>query len=487
MTTSPGAGLRQHRMLIDGELTDAADGGWITTVDPSTEEPLGQVPRGSAEDVARAVAAADRAAPGWDALGIAERADRVRELARRATARAEELLEVEVRDTGNTRNRMTKDVSMATALMDYFAGIGLELKGETIPASPTGLHFTTRRPYGVVGRILAFNHPFMFAASRLAAPLVAGNSVILKPSEESPISTTILAEMCQDLFPPGVVNIITGTGQEAGAALVEHPKVKRLTFIGSVRTGQEIQRLAATSAVKHVSLELGGKNPLIVFPDADPEAVSNAAVAAMNFGHQGQSCGSTSRLLVHRSLYSEVVERVAEKMARLVVGDPWSTSTDMGPLNSAAHLGRVRAHIENAQADGARLVLGGGRPQGERFERGYWLEPTLFADVTPQMRLFSEEVFGPVLAVTPWDDDVVELANQVDLGLTASIWTNDLNTALLTARRVQAGYVWINGTSSHFLGTSFGGVKQSGLGSEEGFEELVSFTEGQTVNVFLPR
>ena len=475
-------------MLVDGELCAAAAGEWLTSVDPATEEPLGQVPRARAADVSRAVAAAERAALAWGDTPVQERCELVRELARRSKERAAELLELEVRDTGNTRRRMTKDVSMATDLMEYFAGVGLELKGETIPASASGIHFTLRQPYGVVGRILAFNHPFMFAASRLAAPLVAGNSVILKPSEESPLSTTVLAELCRDIFPAGVVSILTGTGAEAGAPLVEDPRVKRLTFIGSVPTGREIQRLAATSAVKHVSLELGGKNPLIVFDDADPEAVASAAVAAMNFGHQGQSCGSTSRLIVHDDLYDDVLDRVTAKIAALRLGDPMLEETDMGPLNSAGHLARVREHISHAREDGARLITGGARPEGGLFERGFWLQPTLFADVTPEMRLFRGEVFGPVLAATRWShpDELLELANGVEYGLTASIWTNDLRRALVTARRVQAGYVWINGTSSHFLGTSFGGAKQSGLGSEEGLEELYSFTEQKTINVFLP-
>ncbi|MCW2793733.1 MAG: aldehyde dehydrogenase [Nocardioides sp.] len=486
--TSVGTDLKEYPMLVDGELCASAAGEWIVSLDPSTEEPLGKVPAGSRLDVERAVASAERAAGPWAATSATDRAALVRELARRATSRAPELLELEVRDTGNTKSRMVKDVSMATTLMEYFAGLALELKGETIPASATGLHFSVREPYGVVGRILAFNHPFMFAASRLAAPLVAGNTVVLKPSEESPLSTSILAELCADVFPPGVVSIVTGTGREAGAALVQHPAVRRLSFIGSVPTGMEIQRLAATTSVKHVSLELGGKNPFVVFPDADPAAVSAAAVAAMNFGHQGQSCGSTSRLLVHADLYDEVVDRVAASMAAIKVGMPLRDDTGMGPLNSARHLANVRSHVAAAHEDGARLVTGGGRPRGGEFDRGYWLEPTLFADVTPDMRLFRNEVFGPVLGITRWtdDDDLWGMVNGVDYGLTASIWTNDLNRALLAARAVRAGYVWINGTSSHFPGTNFGGVKQSGLGSEEGLDELLSFTEQKTVNIFLP-
>ncbi|MCF6506420.1 aldehyde dehydrogenase family protein [Blastococcus sp. MG754426] len=475
-------------MLIDGKLCASVGGGWLTAIDPSNEAVLGRVPEATAEDVELAVAAADRAAPAWAATSALERARLVRELARRALERADELLELEVRDTGNTRRRMVRDVTMATDLLEYFAGLALELKGETVPSTPTGLHLSVREPYGVVGRILAFNHPFYFAASRLAAPLVAGNTVVLKPSEEAPLSTTVLAELCAEIFPPGVVNIVTGTGLDAGAALVRHPRVKRLTFIGSVPTGRAIQRQAAESSVKHVSLELGGKNPMIVFGDADPETVATAAVAGMNFGHQGQSCGSTSRLLLHEDLYDDVLARVVDKVSALRLGDPTRDDTDMGPLNNARHLQNVMSHIAAAKEDGARLMTGGRRPGGAQFERGFWLQPTVFADVTPGMRLFRSEVFGPVLAVSRWsdDDDLLAIANGVDYGLTASIWTNDLNRALVTARAVQAGYVWINGNSSHFPGTSFGGRKESGTGSEEGLDELLSFTEVKTINVVLP-
>jgi betaine-aldehyde dehydrogenase len=481
-------GAADRLMLIDGKLCPSGSGRWLTAIDPSSEEVLGRVPDGTDDDVLLAVAAAERAAGPWAATPALQRAVLVRELATRALQRADELLELEVRDTGNTRRRMVRDVAMATDMLQYYAGLALELKGETVPSSSTGLHLSVREPYGVVGRILAFNHPFYFAASRLAAPLIAGNTVVLKPSEDAPLSTTVLAELCAEIFPPGVVNIVTGTGREAGAALVRHPRVKRLTFIGSVPTGREIQRLAAASAVKHVSLELGGKNPMVVFGDADPERVAAAAVDGMNFGHQGQSCGSTSRLLLHEDLYDEVLARVVDKVSALTVGDPMSNATDMGPLNSARHLERVVGHVQAAHEDGAELMTGGERPSGEQFQRGFWLQPTVFAGVTPEMRLFREEVFGPVLAVSRWsdEDDVVGMANGVDYGLTASIWTNDLNKALVTARAIQAGYVWVNGNSTHFPGTSFGGRKESGIGSEEGLEELISFTESKTINVFLP-
>lgn len=480
--------MDRRRMLIGGQLVESDTGKWLDSIDPATEEHLGSVPAGSAADIERAVAAAQDAGGAWAGAAVEDRAAALRTFAQRLLDRADEILELEVRDTGNTVRSMRRDVDRAAAMVRYHAGLGLEIKGETVPATPGNLHFSVREPYGVVGRIVPFNHPVMFAASRLAAPLVTGNTLVLKPSEQSPLSTAVLAEICQELFPPGVVNIVTGTGV-VGEALVRHPEVRRLAFIGSPRTGRAIQRAAAEVAVKHVTLELGGKNPLIAFPDVTPDRVATAAVAGMNFGHQGQSCGSTSRLFVHASMYEEVLERVVTAVAELKVGDPMNPSTDMGPLNSAAHRSRVGALIDEARRSGARLLTGGERPQGDRFSRGFWLEPTVFADVRPGMTLFEEEVFGPVLSVTPWTttDEVIDMANGTRYGLTASVWTNDLAGALDAVRRLHAGYIWLNGTSSHFLGCAFGGTKDSGVGTEEGIEELYSYTQSKTVHVLLNR
>ncbi len=349
------------------------------------------------------------------------------------------------------------------------------------------MHFTIREPYGVVGRIIPFNHPIKFAANALAAPLMAGNCVVLKPPETSPLSATILGEICRQVLPPGVVNIVTGYGLPAGDAIARHPKVKRLAFTGSVPTGRAIQRAAAEGGIKHVTLELGGKNPLIAFPDMDPDKIAQIAVAGMNFAWQGQSCGSTSRLLLHELLYKPVLERVVERVAALRLGDPLDDKSQMGPINSKRHYERVCAMVESGRAEGARLMTGGKRPNGSEFKRGYWLEPTVFADVKPTMKIAREEIFGPVLSVFSWKDEneVIALANATEYGLTASIFTNDIKTAFRAARAIKSGYVWINGASGHFYGTPFGGFKNSGLGREEGIDELLSYTEVKTVHVLL--
>ena len=477
----------EYKMLIGGELVASSTGEWIESVNPANEEVIGYVPAGGKTDIDHAVSAAAEAFPAWAALDPARRAAYLRELAVKLRGHQDALVQLEVADTGNTIREMERDVESGASALEYFAGLAMEVKGETIPATTANLHFSLREPFGVVGRIVPFNHPVMFAASKIAAPLAAGNTVVLKPSEQSPLSSALFARACQEVFPAGVVNVVTGFGRTAGDALVRHPDVKRLAFIGSVPTGMAIQRAAGETSVKALSLELGGKNPMIVFPDADLPRALQAAVRGMNFTWQGQSCGSTSRLFLHTSVYDEAVERLAAAVSALRVGDPMDYGSDAGPVNSKRQWEKDLGYVEIAKSEGARLVAGGGRPDGERFERGYWLSPTVFADVTPGMRIFREEVFGPLLSVIRWEDtdEVIEMANAVEYGLTAAIWTNDLRTALTTARRVQSGYVWINGSSAHFRGTSFGGKKNSGTGTEEGLDELLSYTESKTIHVML--
>jgi betaine-aldehyde dehydrogenase len=481
------AKLMHGRMLINGDLVDSESRQVLESVNPATEESLGHVPAASAADVDRAVAAAEAAHPAWAALEPKERAKLVRKLAQAVRDNFDNLLRIEVVDTGNTIAKMRADVATAGDTLDFYAGFSTEIKGETIPASGKNLHFTIREPYGVVGRIIPFNHPIKFAANALAAPLMAGNCVVLKPPETSPLSATILGEICREVLPAGVVNIVTGNGMPAGDALARHPKVKRLAFTGSVPTGRAIQRAAAEGGIKHVTLELGGKNPLIAFPDVDPDKIAQIAVAGMNFAWQGQSCGSTSRLLLHEALYKPVLERVVDRVAALRLGDPLDDKSQMGPINSKRHYERVCAMVQAGRDEGARLMTGGKRPNGGEFKRGYWLEPTVFADVKPNMKIAREEIFGPVLSVFSWKDEAeaITLANSTEYGLTASIFTNDIKTAFRAARAVKSGYVWINGASGHFYGTPFGGFKNSGLGREEGIDELLSYTEVKTLHVML--
>jgi len=473
-------------MLIGGELVPALRGQWIESVNPATEEVHGRVPVATAEDVERAVQAAEKAQPEWAARPFWDRREQLRRLAAAMRARAGEVLPLEAADTGNTISSLSRDIEVAAGYLEYFAGLGTELKGDSVPASARGVHFSLREPYGVVARIVPFNHPFLFAAAHLAAPLMAGNAVIVKTPETSPLSGSIMGEICRDVLPPGVANIVHGPGLPTGAALVRHPRIWRIGFAGSVPTGLAIQRAAAEVAVKHVSLELGGKNPMIVFPDADPETVAAAAVGGMNFAWAGQSCGSNSRLLLHESLHDNVVERIVAQVKAIRVGDPLDPASQMGPVNSAGHYERVLGFVESARAEGAKLLTGGARPEGEAFRRGYWISPTVYANVAPTMRIAREEIFGPVLSILKWrtEDEAVAMANATEYGLAAGVWTHDLATATNMARRLQSGLVWINTTARHFVGTPFGGWKNSGLGVEECLGELLSYTRNKTVHLF---
>jgi len=471
------------RMLIGGKLVESLGGQWLDSINPADETIIGRVPLGTEADVEAAVVAAEAAQKLWADLDMRERSQFIHKLADAMVARADEIAHLETRDTGNTIGPMTRDVHTAAERMRLYAGLGYEIKGQTIPATAKGLHITTRVPFGIVGRIIPFNHPVAFAASRLAPALTAGNAIIIKPSEQSPLSACILAELCAEILPPGIVNIVTGNGA-TGAAVVRHPKIKRLAFIGSVGTGMAIQRAAAEVAVKTVTLELGGKNPMIVCPDADLDAAASAAVRGMNFTWSGQSCGSTSRLLLHEDIHDEVLANIAERVRKFRIGDPLDPSTNMGPMNSKGQLDKTMSYIQIAHQEGARIVVGGKRPEGSAFEKGYWVEPTVLADVTMDMRVAREEIFGPVLSVLRWNDleQAIDMANDVDYGLTAAIWTRDVNRAMYLSRRIDAGYIWINTVGTHFRNVPYGGMKNSGVGTEEGLEELLSYTQVKAIN-----
>ncbi|QDC40135.1 aldehyde dehydrogenase family protein [Sphingobium fuliginis] len=474
-------------MLIDGELVASASGRWMTSVSPVDEEPLGQVPEGTAADVDRAAAAAMRAFASWRKTSMEERGATLRDLARAIEARYDEILALEAADTGNGVESLRFDLDFAIWTLNHYAGLGYQLTGETVPATAEGLHLTLREPYGVVGRIVPFNHPFLFSVARTAAALMAGNAVVLKTPETSPLGPMIYAEICQQLLPPGLMNIISGRGMPVGDAIARDKRIRRVAFIGSPDTGRLVQKAAAESCVKHVTLELGGKNPMIVYPDADYDAAALAAVRGMNFLWAGQSCGSTSRLLVHESLYDRMVDDVGRAVAAIKVGRPEDPETGIGPMNSRAQVDKALRYMDLARSEGARLVTGGGRVEGPGFEKGFWAQPTVFADVTGDMRIAREEVFGPILSIMKWrdEDEAFALANDVEYGLTGSIWTRDVTRALTAARAVEAGYIWINTVGSHFRAFPYGGYKNSGVGREESIEELFSYTQCKAVT-FMP-
>lgn len=476
---------REFRMLIGDDLVGSSDGGTRPAVDPSTGREISTVPEATREDVQRAVAAADRAHPEWAALGVYGRDRYFQQLADAVSDRAEELAVLDAVNAGNPVQAMRDDVEISVQQLRAWPGLASGLTGKTIPSSQGNLHYTLRQPYGVVARIVPFNHPAMFAITRILPALIAGNTVVLKPAHQTPLSALVFGEIVRQVCPPGVVNIIAG-GSEAGQALVTHPTIKRIAFTGSVSTGRAIQRTAAQAGIKHVSLELGGKNPMIVFPDTDLEDVVDGAVFGMNFGVcQGQSCGSNSRVYVHESLYEPFLERLAARLEKMIVGPAYDSRTEMGPLVTRDHYERVWGFVEAGRTAGARLITGGSRPAG--LDAGYFLAPTVFADVSADMSIGREEIFGPVISVFPWTDydDVIAAANDTEYGLTASVWTNDIHLAHRTAERLQAGYVWINDSTTHYWGTPFGGWKASGTGREECVEELESYLELKAVHTIL--
>ena len=369
---------------------------------------------------------------------------------------------------------------VAAAQIEFFAGLVTEMKGASIPMGPDAVNFSVREPLGVVGRIIPFNHPFMFCAGKSAAPLAAGNTVVIKPPEQAPLSSLRLAELIDGILPPGVFNLVPG-GKEVGPALASHPDVAKVALIGSVPTGRAVMR-AAADTLKPVMLELGGKNALIAFPDADPRGGRRRVVDGMNFTWCGQSCGSTSRAFVHEKIYDAVLERVKNSDQALQARhsdrsrDHHGRDRVQGAIRAGA---RATSRPASRKAHGCSAAASG--RASRHLAKGFYVEPTVFADVTMEMRIGKEEIFGPVLAILKWSDEdkMLEQVNQVEYGLTCSIWTNDLVTAHRAAAAVEAGFVWINDVWKHFLGAPFGGYKQSGIGREECIEELLQLHAGE--------
>jgi betaine-aldehyde dehydrogenase len=478
--------LPEHRdAYYGGGWHRPADGGYAETVSPGTAESLGPVAACGAADIDAAVAAARSAFAEWRHVPPLERARMLRRIAQILRDNAGELAMIDAADCGNPVKEMLGDAQVAAAQVEFFAGLVTEVKGASIPMGPQALNFSVREPRGVIGRIVPFNHPFMFAAGKSAAALATGNTIVVKPPEQAPLSSLRLAELIDGVLPPGVFNVVPG-GREAGARLAAHPDVAMVALIGSVPTGRAVMRSAAET-VKPVLLELGGKNALIAYPDADPDEVAGGVVGGMNFTWCGQSCGSTSRAFIHDGIYDAVLARVKDKVAYFRPGLPTDPATTMGAIVSKALHERVLTYIESAHKDGARLIHGGGPPADQKLARGFYVEPTIFADCTPGMRIAREEIFGPVLAIFRWSEEAEMLrqVNAVEYGLTCSIWTNDLDTACRSALAVEAGFVWVNEVSKHFLGVPFGGTKQSGIGREECIEEMFAFTQEKNIHVRL--
>jgi betaine-aldehyde dehydrogenase len=472
-----------RELYYAGGWHPAADGSRAEIWSPSTGQSLGRAAWAGAEDVDRAVRAAHAAFYQWRAVKPLERARILREVAALLRRHGRELALIDAADCGNPIAEMINDSAIGAASVEYFAGLVTELRGSTIPMGPGVLNYTVREPLGVIARINAFNHPLLFAAMRTGAPLASGNTLIVKPPEQAPLSSLRFAELVGPLFPAGVFSVLPG-GRECGSALTAHPLIAKVGLIGSVPTGKAIMR-ASADTLKKVALELGGKNALIAYPDADPDRVAAGIIRGMNFTWCGQSCGSTSRAFLHDAIHDAVLERVAAAARAIRPGIPTEQSTAMGSLISKDQFDKVMRYIGYGIEEGARLVAGGKPPQDPHLGNGFFIEPTIFAEVTPQMRIAREEIFGPVLCVFRWSNEaeMLHAVNNVEYGLTASIWTRDLGTAHRVAALIEAGYVWINSSSAHYLAAPFGGYKQSGIGREESIEELMDSTQIKNVHV----
>ncbi len=477
-----------RKMLIGGEWVDAASGKTFPAYNPATGDVLVQVAEADAEDIDRAVQAARAAfedGSPWRRMTPAQRGKLLWRVADLMDTYREELAQLETLNNGRSIRVSRSDVPFSAEWFRYYAGWPTKLQGDTIPVSiPNRLNYTLREPVGVVGLIIPWNFPLMMAVWKLAPALAAGCAVILKPAEQTPLSALRLGEIFLEAgFPPGVVNIVPGYGETAGAALTAHPGVDKVAFTGSTEVGRKIVEAAAGN-LKRVSLELGGKSPDVVFADADLDAAARGATFAI-FSNMGQSCIAGSRLFVESSIREEFVERVAERTRGLRVGPGLSTKSHLGPLISQEQLTRVQSYISSGLDEGARIHVGGERIA--ELGNGYFLQPTIFTDVHDDMRIVQEEIFGPVVAVTTFDsmDDLVRRANGTQYGLAAGIWTRDIGKAHRLAAALKAGSVWINCYDQFDAASPFGGYKQSGWGREMGRAALDLYTETKSVWVAL--
>ena len=480
--TAPNLGFSPKGLYIGGKWVDSGKGKKFSSINPSNREHLGEVPLAEKEDVNRAVKAANQAFQDWSRMPIKERAGFLVNLADKLMEHRDELGLMDCVDSGNAISGMKGDVDWSSDTLKYFAGLVTEIKGETLSEKPGHLNFTRRQPYGVVAKINPFNHPLRFCAEKSAAALAAGNTVVVKASEQAPLSSLRFAEICEEVLPAGVVNVLTGDAV-CGDAMVRHPDIRRVGLVGSVATGKIIAKAAAED-LTHVTLELGGKNPIIIFPDADPKKAAGYAVKGMNMNRQGQSCSSTSRVFVHQDLHDAVIEEMIKLVEDLPVGLPWIEDNELGPIVSELQYNKILDFISSAKREGAQLVTGGSSPKDEELKNGFFIQPTIFDRVKPEMRIGKEEIFGPVMSVFEWNDfeAMLSMVNGVEYGLTAMIVTDNLKMAMETADRVEAGYVWINSTG-RYLGAPYGGWKASGLGQEECLDDLISYTRIKNVNM----
>jgi aldehyde dehydrogenase (NAD+) len=477
--------MERYALLIDGDLRDPSSGQWFSTENPYTGEPWAEIARGNTTDVEHAVQAAQRAfAQGpWPELSASARGLLLHRLGDLIAEHAEELARIEVRDNGKLFSEMHAQLNYIPKWFHYYGGLADKLQGSVIPIDKKGyFNFTRDEPLGVVAIITPWNSPLMLLAWKLAPALAAGCTVVIKPSEFTSASTVAFVQLVSEAgFPPGVVNVVTGFGNEVGSELVAHPLVRKVTFTGADSTGRRINEQAARD-FKHVSLELGGKSPNIIFADANLDDAVNGAISGI-FAATGQTCIAGSRLLVQDSIHDEVVDRLLAMAKTARMGDPMDPATQVGPITTPPQFEKVLSYIDIAKQEGATLVLGGGAAKRPECGNGWFVEPTVFTNVRNDMRIAQEEVFGPVLSILRFQDEqeALAIANDVRFGLGAGVWTSDMGRAFRMAERIQAGTVWINTYRAVSYMSPFGGYKDSGIGRENGIDAINEYLQRKSV------
>jgi betaine-aldehyde dehydrogenase len=485
MHSSATAQAQKYQMFINGEWVASTSGKTFPVYDPSTEEIIAEVPDSDAKDVNEAVAAAKVAFESgpWMSSTAQERGRVLFRLAEVVRQNAASLAELEARNSGKPITEAEFDIADVVTCFEYYGGFANKITGQVNPVPDNALSLSLKEPVGVAGQIIPWNYPLLMAAWKLAPAIAAGCTCLLKPAEQTPLTVLELAKHFEECgLPNGVVNIVTGFGETAGAPLVRHPDVNKIAFTGSAAVGKQIVKMAADT-VKRVTLELGGKSPNIFFADADFEAAIDGALFGV-FINQGEVCSAGSRILVERSVYGKFVEAMSEKAKKIKVGPPLDRDTKMGALVSKEQYDRVRSYIDVGKKE-AKLAAGGDRPKS--FARGYYIEPTIFYDVDNSARIAREEIFGPVAAVIPFDNeaDAVKIANDSPYGLAAAVWTRDIFKAFRTVKKIRAGIVWVNHMQPTYVEAPWGGYKQSGFGRELGPWGIEEYLETKQVHINL--
>ncbi len=480
--------IQKLKMLVAGDWRDGSSGAVSSVVDPSTNQVIGEVPRGSREDAGAAVDAAKSAlwSPEWREMDSAKRGRILVKLTGLIRENSEELARLETLNEGKTLRESKGDVAWAARAFEYYSGLADKIEGETIPVPPKRLDYTLREPLGVTVHIAPWNYPIALASRSVAPALAAGNTAVLKPSELTPLTALKLGELALKAgLPKGVMNVVTGAGSDIGSALVSNRDVDGIVFTGSSETGRQVMQ-SASKNVTRVQLELGGKNPHIVFPDADVARALRSVKDGI-FTNAGQMCWAGSRAFIHESIYDGFVKDLVAKTKTMKLGPGIEEASEMGPLASKQRVDTVVGYVKDGVEEGAKLLVGGGRPGEARLASGNFVEPTIFGDVTADMKIGCDEIFGPVLSVTKFGslDEVVKMANETEYGLYGGVWTSNLKTAHETASRLQVGVVAINEYLVTFPQTPFGGYKESGIGHENGTRSLEFYTRTKNVSISL--